>query len=107
MDDELAARYKDTVELPVTDFPMKANLPQTEPIRIQKWLSEKIYQKMVAKNRGKKKFVFPDGPPYANGNIHVGHALNKVLKDIVIKYRNLSGYEAAMIPGWDCHGLPI
>lgn len=104
---DLAAQYKDTVALPKTDFPMKGNLPQTEPKRIQEWLDKKIYHKMVGKNRGRKKFVMPDGPPYANGNIHVGHVLNKVLKDIIIKYRNLAGFESAFIPGWDCHGLPI
>jgi isoleucyl-tRNA synthetase len=104
---DLSAQYKDTVSLPKTEFPMKGNLPQTEPKRIAQWLENKTYQKMVGKNRGRKKFVMPDGPPYANGNIHVGHVLNKVLKDIIIKYRNMAGYDSAFIPGWDCHGLPI
>ncbi|MGE3385918.1 MAG: isoleucine--tRNA ligase [Bdellovibrionales bacterium] len=106
-DSDAAARYKETVALPVTDFPMKANLSQTEPARISQWLKDCIYDKMLAKNKGKKKFVMPDGPPYANGNIHVGHVLNKVLKDIITKYRNMAGYSAPFIPGWDCHGLPI
>lgn len=107
MADDLASRYKDTVALPVTDFPMKANLPQTEPKRIETWQKNDVYKKMFARNVGKTKFVMPDGPPYANGNIHVGHVLNKVLKDIIIKYRNMAGQAAAFIPGWDCHGLPI
>jgi isoleucyl-tRNA synthetase len=97
--------YKDTVQLPKTDFPMKGNLPQTEPVMIQNWTAQSLYKKMIT---GKaKKFVMPDGPPYANGNIHIGHVLNKVLKDIVIKYKNMQGFQAEFIPGWDCHGLPI
>lgn len=86
---------------------MKGNLAQTEPARIQAWLDAGLYDKLLRRPRGKGVFTLPDGPPYANGNIHVGHALNKILKDIVIKYKNLSGYRAAFIPGWDCHGLPI
>jgi isoleucyl-tRNA synthetase len=95
------------VHLPKTDFPMKGNLAQAEPAQIAKWLEQKTYQKVMSKPAPKGTFVMPDGPPYANGNIHVGHVLNKVLKDIVIKYKNLQGYKAAFIPGWDCHGLPI
>lgn len=95
------------VQLPKTDFPMKGNLSQTEPARIAKWLEAGVYQKILNRPATKGAFTLPDGPPYANGNIHVGHALNKILKDIVIKYKNLSGYKAAFIPGWDCHGLPI
>jgi isoleucyl-tRNA synthetase len=95
------------IQLPKTDFPMKGNLSQTEPARIESWRKNRIYEKMLARPARKGKFVMPDGPPYANGAIHVGHVLNKVLKDITIKYRNLSGYQAAFIPGWDCHGLPI
>lgn len=103
------SRYKDTILLPKTDFPMKGNLPQTEPTTIERWKQSGIYQKMVAsrKSSGAKRFVMPDGPPYANGNIHIGHVLNKVLKDIVIKYKTMQGYQAEFIPGWDCHGLPI
>lgn len=86
---------------------MKANLSQSEPARIDAWRESGLYQKMMAKSATKTKFVMPDGPPYANGFIHVGHALNKILKDIVIKYKNLSGHHAVFIPGWDCHGLPI
>ncbi len=101
------SRYKDTVILPKTDFPMKGNLPQTEPLTIEKWKASGLYEKIIAKNSKGKAFVMPDGPPYANGNIHIGHVLNKVLKDIVIKFRNMQGYRADFIPGWDCHGLPI
>ncbi len=99
--------YKDTILLPQTAFPMRGELPKTEPQRIEKWKSQKTYQKMSGEGSGKKLFVMPDGPPYANGNLHVGHVLNKVLKDMVIKYKNMSGCEAQFIPGWDCHGLPI
>ena len=95
------------VQLPKTDFPMKGNLAQTEPTRIDAWTQNKIYQKMVTRKAPKGKFVMPDGPPYANNYIHVGHAVNKILKDMVIKYKSMSGYQAAFIPGWDCHGLPI
>lgn len=99
--------YKSTVNLPQTEFPMKANLNTREPEMIKKWLAEKIYHKVQTQNEGKPLFVLPDGPPYANGSIHIGHALNKTLKDIIIKYKNMSGYQSAFIPGWDCHGLPI
>lgn len=86
---------------------MKGNLPLKEPEIIRGWDEKQIYRKMVDRNRGKTKFVLPDGPPYANGSIHIGHALNKTLKDIIIKYKNMRGLQAAFIPGWDCHGLPI
>ncbi len=99
--------YKSTVRLPQTDFPMKGNLPTKEPEILKQWDDKKIYQKMSTKNAGKKPFVFPDGPPYANGSIHLGHALNKNLKDIIVKYKNMKGQPTVFIPGWDCHGLPI
>jgi len=102
--------YKDTVNLPKTEFPMKANLPQREPEILRGWEEQAIFQRLVALNAGRpgaKRFVLHDGPPYANGDIHIGHALNKILKDIVVKYRNLKGEVADYIPGWDCHGLPI
>lgn len=99
--------YKSTIRLPQTDFPMKGDLPIREPKIIENWENKKIYQKILAKNAGKEKFVLPDGPPYANGSIHIGHALNKTLKDIIIKYKNMKGFQSAFIPGWDCHGLPI
>lgn len=101
--------YKATLHLPQTEFPMRAGLPAREPEQVSKWLSQGIFQQMLAKNQKAKKprFLLHDGPPYANGNIHIGHALNKVLKDVVIKYKNLNGFEAPYVPGWDCHGLPI
>jgi isoleucyl-tRNA synthetase len=102
--------YKETVSLPKTDFPMKANLPQREPEILRQWEEQAVFQRLVAQNAGRagaKKFVLHDGPPYANGDIHIGHALNKVLKDLIVKYRNLKGEVADYIPGWDCHGLPV
>ncbi len=98
---------KDSVNLPKTKFKMKANLSQKEPQIIEFWESKKIYEKMLYKNRDKEKFILHDGPPYANGNIHLGHALNKILKDIIVKYKTLSGFYSPYVPGWDCHGLPI
>ena len=95
------------IQLPKTDFPMKANLAQNEPARIAAWKAADLYAKIMARPAPKGKFVMPDGPPYANGYIHVGTALNKILKDMVLKYRNMAGYHAAFVPGWDCHGLPI
>ncbi|WP_242392661.1 isoleucine--tRNA ligase [Anaeromyxobacter oryzisoli] len=102
--------YKSTVHLPKTGFAMKANLPQREPEILRQWEEQAIFQRLVALNAGRpgaRRFVLHDGPPYANGDIHIGHALNKVLKDIIVKYRNLAGEVADYIPGWDCHGLPI
>lgn len=104
---DIDQKIKDSIQLPKTDFPMRGQLPTTEPKRIDDWTRLGIYKKMVKQNSSDKKFVMPDGPPYANGNLHVGHVLNKVLKDIVIKYKNMQGYRSAFIPGWDCHGLPI
>ncbi len=102
-----ANELKNTLNLPITDFPMKANLAEKEPQAIAGWNERKLYHKILQKNSARPKFVMPDGPPYANGNIHIGHVLNKCLKDFVVKYKNMSGYRAAFIPGWDCHGLPI
>ncbi len=102
--------YKETIHLPKTGFPMKANLPQREPEILREWEEQKVFERLVAQNAarpGAKKFVLHDGPPYANGDIHIGHALNKILKDVIVKYRNLKGEVADYIPGWDCHGLPI
>lgn len=99
--------YKDTVNLPNTDFSMKANLSQKEPQIQKKWQDEKLYLKIREKSKGKKKYVLHDGPPYANGDIHIGHSLNKILKDIVIRYKTMQSFDAAYIPGWDCHGLPV
>ncbi len=99
--------FKDTLHMPHTDFPMRGNLAQNEPTRIEAWDAQKVYQKRLKKNEGNAPYVFVDGPPYANGDIHIGHALNKVLKDIVIRERNMRGYYARFVPGWDTHGLPI
>ena len=99
--------YRKTVNLPKTKFSMKANLPQKEPLLLDLWKKTDIYKKLVQKNKGKKKFILHDGPPYANGHIHLGTALNKILKDIIVKYKLMSGFDSPYIPGWDCHGLPI
>lgn len=101
--------YKDTLNLPNTDFPMKANLPQREPEMLKRWQESGLYERIVAKNEdnGRPRFLFHDGPPYANGHLHAGHVLNKVLKDIIVKQKNLQGRQTEFIPGWDCHGLPI
>ena len=99
--------YKDTLNLPKTDFPMRANLPQNEPKQVEKWQREGAYCQILEANQGQPKFILHDGPPYANGNIHIGHALNKILKDIIVKYKAMSGNAAPYVPGWDCHGLPI
>lgn len=99
--------YTKSVNLPSTDFPMRANLPQREPETLAYWEEIKLYEELCKKNRGKKPFVLHDGPPYANGDLHMGHALNKILKDIIVRYKNLSGFYAPYVPGWDTHGLPI
>jgi len=99
--------YKDTLNLPETDFPMRGNLPEREPKTLQHWEAMGLYAKMRAAGKGRPRFVLHDGPPYANGEIHLGHAVNKVLKDIIVKAKTLSGFDAPYIPGWDCHGLPI
>ncbi|MEE9142575.1 MAG: class I tRNA ligase family protein, partial [Gammaproteobacteria bacterium] len=99
--------YKDTLNLPQTAFPMRANLANREPGMLADWERRGIYQKIRETTAGRPTFVLVDGPPYANGKIHIGHAVNKVLKDIVVKSRTLSGFDAPYVPGWDCHGLPI
>ena len=99
--------YKKTLNLPNTDFPMKGNLAQREPERLKKWNEADLYQKIRQAFAGRPQFILHDGPPYANGEIHIGHAVNKVLKDIIIKSKTLSGFDAPYVPGWDCHGLPI
>ncbi|MFT6984486.1 MAG: isoleucyl-tRNA synthetase [Psychromonas sp.] len=99
--------YKDTLNLPKTGFPMRANLANREPNMLKNWYSKDLYQKIRAAKKGKKTFILHDGPPYANGDIHIGHSVNKILKDIIIKSKTLSDFDAPYIPGWDCHGLPI
>ena len=99
--------YKETLNLPNTAFPMKANLAQREPEILNFWEENNLYQKIREKHNNNKKFILHDGPPYANGDIHIGHAVNKILKDIIIKSKGFSGLNAPYVPGWDCHGLPI
>src|SRR5687768_1406418 len=99
--------WKDTLNLPRTDFPMKANLPATEPATIARWDAMGLHARLRDVRSGRPRFVMHDGPPYANGEIHIGHALNKILKDLVIKSRSMAGFDAPYVPGWDCHGLPI
>lgn len=103
----MAQDYNKTLNLPQTDFQMRGNLPQKEPGMLKDWEEERLYYKMVEKNAGKPSYILHDGPPYANGDIHLGTALNKVLKDIIIKQKNMSGYCAPYVPGWDTHGLPL
>lgn len=98
--------YNATLNLPKTDFPMRAGLPKSEPVTLKNWEDEKIYDKLMELNEGKPLFVLHDGPPYANGNIHLGTALNKILKDFIVRYKNMSGFKAPYVPGWDTHGLP-
>jgi len=102
--------YSKTVNLPKTDFPMKADLPKREPEMLAAWEKEKVYEQALKRResqKGKKQFILHDGPPYANGHLHLGHALNKVLKDMIVRYKTMAGYYAPYVPGWDCHGLPI
>jgi isoleucyl-tRNA synthetase len=102
--------YSSTVNLPKTDFPMKADLPKREPGMLAAWYKEKVYEKGLARRqpqKGKKQFILHDGPPYANGHLHLGHALNKILKDIIVRFKTMAGFYAPYVPGWDCHGLPI
>jgi isoleucyl-tRNA synthetase len=100
-------RYRETVFLPKTDFPMKAGLPQKEPELLKRWADMDLFKLLREQSKGKEKFVLHDGPPYANGNIHIGHALNKILKDLVVRAAQMSGKDSNYVPGWDCHGLPI
>lgn len=99
--------YNETLNLPKTDFPMRGGLPKKEPVTLEKWDEERLYYKIIENNKGKPTYILHDGPPYANGDIHLGTALNKVLKDIIVKYKNMSGYCSPYVPGWDTHGLPI
>ena len=99
--------YRDTVFLPKTDFPMKAGLPQKEPGILARWQDENLYEKLRDTRRGAEKFILHDGPPYANGDMHIGHALNRILKDMVVRTQGMMGKDAPFVPGWDCHGLPI
>jgi isoleucyl-tRNA synthetase len=98
---------KRTVNLPKTAFSMKANLPQTEPKMLERWEKEDLYQRIRASRAGRPTFILHDGPPYANGRIHLGTAFNKILKDFIVKSKTMAGFDSPYVPGWDCHGLPI
>src|SRR6188474_863340 len=98
---------KSTVNLPKTDFPMKANLPASEPATLERWEKMGLYEAIRRVRAGSPLFILHDGPPYANGNIHLGHVENKIVKDFIVKSRNMLGFNAPYVPGWDCHGLPI
>ena len=98
--------YGATLNLPKTEFPMRGNLPENEPKILEEIFEQGLYEKMLKKNEGKDSFVLHDGPPYANGEIHIGHALNKILKDAIVRYKNLQGYYTPFIPGYDTHGMP-
>src|SRR5262249_25452821 len=99
--------YKNTLNLPRTEFPMKADLVTREPERLKQWEGSGLYSRIQEQRKGSAKFVLHDGPPVANGDVHLGTALNKILKDFVVKYKTLRGFHAPYVPGWDCHGLPI
>jgi isoleucyl-tRNA synthetase len=103
----MTADYKNTVFLPATDFPMKAGLPELEPKLLARWQAMDLYARLRADAKGRPQFLLHDGPPYANGHLHLGHALNKILKDMVIRCQQMTGKDAPYVPGWDCHGLPI
>ncbi|MCJ9711074.1 class I tRNA ligase family protein, partial [Bordetella hinzii] len=99
--------YKKTLNLPDTSFPMRGDLAKREPGWVQQWEETRVYQAVRAASKGRPRFILHDGPPYANGDIHIGHAVNKILKDIIVKSRNMAGFDAPYVPGWDCHGMPI
>ena len=101
------ADYKDTLNLPETGFPMRGDLARREPVWVRQWQESRLYERIRERSRGRPRFVLHDGPPYANGDIHIGHAVNKILKDIIVKSRQLEGFDAPYVPGWDCHGMPI
>src|SRR5580658_1343369 len=102
-----ARDYSETLFLPKSDFPMRAGLPQKEPAILERWESMDLYGRLRAARKGRPRFILHDGPPYANGNIHIGHALNKILKDVVTRSQQMLGFDSNYVPGWDCHGLPI
>src|SRR6184192_870426 len=101
------ADYKDTLNLPETPFPMRGDLAKREPQWVKDWKEKGVYRRLRQIAKGRPRFVLHDGPPYANGDIHIGHAVNKIVKDIIVKSRSLDGFDSPYIPGWDCHGLPI
>src|SRR3954466_14862675 len=107
MPNDAKVDYKKTLNLPDTPFPMRGDLAKREPQWIAQWRATKLYERLRAKCAGRPKYVLHDGPPYANNDIHIGHAVNKILKDLVVKSKTMAGFDAPYTPGWDCHGLPI
>ena len=107
MPDPSKIDYKTTLNLPDTRFPMRGDLAKREPLWVKEWQQQKVYEAIRAASAGRPRFVLHDGPPYANNDIHIGHAVNKILKDVVVKSKQLAGYDAPYVPGWDCHGMPI
>jgi isoleucyl-tRNA synthetase len=107
MSEKKESSFRDTLNLPKTDFAMKANLVQHEPQQRKQWAKDDIYAQTRKARKGAPLYTLHDGPPYANGDIHMGHVINKVLKDFVVKYKTMAGFDAPYVPGWDCHGLPI
>jgi isoleucyl-tRNA synthetase len=103
----MSVDYKDTLRLPRTDFPMKAGLPQKEPLLLERWENIGLEARLREQGTSREKFILHDGPPYANGHLHIGHALNKILKDVINRSQQMMGKDAHYVPGWDCHGLPI
>jgi isoleucyl-tRNA synthetase len=101
------ADYRKSLNLPDTPFPMRGDLARREPLMLKSWRERDLYGRMREASRGRPRFVLHDGPPYANGDIHIGHAVNKILKDIIVKSKTMSGFDAPYVPGWDCHGMPI
>src|SRR5580692_12513467 len=101
------ADYKKTLNMPDIAFPMRGNLAKREPAWVKEWQDNKVYRKIREASKGRPQFILHDGPPYANGEIHIGHAVNKILKDIVVKSKTMAGFDAPYVPGWDCHGMPI
>src|SRR5438477_8737830 len=99
--------YKETLNLPQTSFPMEAKLVQNEPKRLETWREGRLYEKLMTARAGAPKWVLHDGPPFANGDIHIGHVINKTLKDVFIRFKSMAGFQTPYVPGWDCHGLPI
>ena len=102
-----ARDYRDTLRLPKTDFPMKAGLPKREPEMLERWAKLNLYDRLRKESEGREKFIFHNGPPYANGAVHMGHTLNHILKDIVVRSQQMMGKDALFVPRWDSHGLPI
>src|SRR5690348_15601622 len=99
--------YKDSLNLPQTSFAMEAKLVQSEPVRLKRWQDGKLYDQLLAARAGASQWILHDGPPFANGDIHIGHLINKTLKDVILRFRTMQGHRTPYVPGWDCHGLPI